>query len=108
MIAIRDVKFDDQMILNNGKFVLVELSPVFQEEVGSETKRLGTKAVVALTGHRLEKIEVLVEEAITCSAFNQLELAEITFSNFEGYFLPQVDGAHVFRAKASQLQLVRD
>lgn len=110
MLTINEIKFDEKMITNGGKFILVELLPIFnnKESIKPDGDRIGTKAVVALTGHNLEKIEVYFEEIIACSPFNELELAEVTFSDFEGYFHQQNEGNdYVFSATASHLKLIK-
>ncbi|MBP1040236.1 hypothetical protein I6N95_04335 [Vagococcus sp. BWB3-3] len=107
MLKLTDIHFDDTMILNQGKFILVELVPTYQTETTPETgnHRIGTTAVVALTGHRLEKIEVFLEAIIPCSPFSELELAEVTFSGFEGHF-DWASGEALFKATAKQLHLI--
>lgn len=109
MLSIKDIKFNDQMILNGGKFILVKLLPVYgkQNETGKEEPRIGTKMIVALTAHQLKKIEVIIDDIVVCSPFNELQLAEVVFSDFEGYFSP-LEGAEttVFHGSASRFKLV--
>lgn len=110
MLKLEQIEFNEEMILKGGKFILVEVIPIYSSEGDrkEDKNRTGTKIVVALTAHRLEKIEVMVDEVIATSPFNHLDLAEVSFSEFKGIFsLCEGEDEYKFQAKASQLRLVR-
>ncbi|MBP1042819.1 hypothetical protein I6N95_17520 [Vagococcus sp. BWB3-3] len=106
MLKVEDICFTEEMILNKGSFLLVELSPMFEEGQTTEEFRIGTKAVVALTKHRLEKITVLIDDVIACSPFSDTELMEVRFNGFEGRYQREAEGEYVFNARARQLQII--
>ncbi len=110
MLSINDVMFTDQMILNGGKFILVQLMPIYDETQNEdeERTRIGTKMIAALTAHKLNKIEVMIEDIVVCSSFNDLQLAEVTFSDFLGSFIQNESEEYTFQATASRFRLVNE
>ncbi|MBP1040132.1 hypothetical protein I6N95_03815 [Vagococcus sp. BWB3-3] len=105
MLTVQDITFTDDMILNGGKFILVKLVPTYQVDDNETEQRVGTTATVALTGHQLEKIDVLIDEQLSCASFNELELPEVYFIAFKGGFSFE-EGEHVFHATADHLQVI--
>ncbi|MBP1042770.1 hypothetical protein I6N95_17265 [Vagococcus sp. BWB3-3] len=111
MLNINDITFNDHMILKGGKFILVQLLPAYSDVagVGNESVRIGSKMTVALTAHQLKKIEVIIEDIVVCSPFNDLQLAEVVFSDFEGSFKFDKDSKeYVLHATASRFKLVNE
>lgn len=103
MLDIEKVLFTDDLVLNKGSFLLVDMKPAMD---GETTERIGTDIVVALTGQRYEKITIRVPYLVTCSAFNAVEVQPIKFKGFEGHFQwDDVREEWVFSATAEQFQL---
>ncbi len=106
MLDIKNVIFTDKQLLNNGLFLLVDMSPALDE---STNERVGTDIVVALTGQRYEHITVRVPYPVTCSAYESVEVRQIEFTGFKGHF-DWIDSQDkwTFIATAEQFQLVEE
>lgn len=109
MIKIAEIQFNAEMILSDGKFVLVEMFPHYEEATTkAERIRTGTEVIVALTSHRLEKITVIVNDNIACGPLNELELAQVYFEDFKGNFTYNEElEDYLFAATASKLVIVQ-
>lgn len=83
MLDLTKVIFTDQLIVNEGLFLLVDMSPAIDE---TTSERIGTDIEVALTGQRYEKIRVRVPYPVTCSAFESVTVQSVEFKGFKGYF----------------------
>ncbi len=105
MLQIDKLSFTDEQILNNGVFVLVEVTPALSD---TTNERIGTDIVVALTGHQYEKITVRVTDLVTCSAFDSTSISPVLFTGFKGSFSLDADtNDWVLTATADHFQLDR-
>ncbi len=105
MLQLDKLSFTDDQILNNGVFVLVEVTPSMNDTTG---ERIGTDLVVALTGHHYEKMTVKVTEVVTCSAFETPGIHPVQFTGFIGrLYLNDATKEWELTATADRFQLVR-
>lgn len=104
MIKIESIVLTDKMIVNDGEFILVSVSPIYE----SEKIRIGTEVIVALTGRQFSKIVVTVHENVACSPFNTLEIKKVLFDEFLGGFSKNNSGDYVFSAQAKSFKLITD
>lgn len=106
MLDLKKVTFTDKQLLNEGVFLLVDMSPALD---GATNDRIGTDIVVALTGQRYEQITVRVPDLVTCSAFDSVAVRRVEFTGFAGHFdLNDEQDKWRFIAKADQFKLVED
>ncbi|MBP1044234.1 hypothetical protein I6N95_24805 [Vagococcus sp. BWB3-3] len=117
MLKVHQVVFNETMILNEGAFLLVNVEPIYDvrecsnqddQDGEQEKKRIGTKVIVALTGHQLEKIVVTLPDIkLACKSLNELALEEVSFTDFSGMFCKEnTHEDYVFKATASHLKFV--
>lgn len=103
-MQLESIKITDTMILREGKFLLVSVSPLFK--IGGSEERIGTTVVVALTGHKYEKITVKITDQPACKPFNTPTVKEVSFDNFVGTFTQDAEGVFGIKATADSFMLI--